>query len=208
VALKLRSQSRFLRQALQRRPDCRKPLWDGIEQIQRACAGIGRAEEGASTVQRLRGIEGAAAASYFSAFAPLFPADLAFAGRNRRPPKDPVNAALSLGYTLLHFEAVNACHAAGLDPYVGFYHEPAYHRESLAADLIEPLRASVDAWVWRLFAERDLRGESFVQEEGGCLLKKHGREVFYARYELFIRPLRCRLRRHCLLIARRLAGDR
>jgi CRISPR-associated protein Cas1 len=61
-----------------------------------------------------------------------------------------VNACLSLGYTLLHFDAVRACHETGLEPYVGFYHEPAFARESLACDFIEALRPKVDEWVWRL----------------------------------------------------------
>lgn len=200
VALKLKAQARLLRSALHVRPDCRKPLTDGIGRIDRALANI----EDAPRLERLQGIEGAAAAAYFAGFTQLFPANLEFTGRNRRPPKDPVNAALSLAYTLLHFEAVNACHAAGLDPYVGFYHEPAYYRESLAADLIEPLRPRVDRWVWRLFAERILPVDSFASEADRCLLKKNGREIFYARYESFVRPLRAILRRYGLLIARRL----
>ncbi|MGX2040870.1 CRISPR-associated endonuclease Cas1 [Methylocaldum sp. MU1018] len=203
VALKLKAQARLLRSALQVRPDCRKPLTDGIARLERALATV----DDAARLVRLQGIEGAAAAAYFAGFTPLFPASLGFTGRNRRPPKDPVNAALSLAYTLLHFEAVNACHAAGLDPCVGFYHEPAYSRESLASDLIEPLRPRVDRWVWRLFAERILRADSFATEADRCLLKKAGREIFYARYEIFVRPLRGLLRRYSLLIARRLIEE-
>ncbi|BBA37446.1 CRISPR-associated endonuclease Cas1 [Methylocaldum marinum] len=203
VALKLKAQARLLRSALPVRPDCRKPLTDGIARLERALASI----EGSQRLERLQGIEGAAAAAYFAAYTQLFPAGLGFTGRNRRPPKDPVNAALSLTYTLLHFEAVNACHAAGLDPYVGFFHEPAYYRESLAADLIEPLRPRADRWVWRLFADRALRGDSFATEADRCLLKKNGREIFYGRYECFARPLRALLRRYSLLIARRLTGE-
>ncbi len=62
------------------------------------------------------------------------------------PPKDQVNAALSLAYTLLHTDAVIACHAAGLDPLIGFYHDLSFSRESLACDLVEPLRPRVDAY--------------------------------------------------------------
>lgn len=207
VALKLRAQGRFLRQALVLRPDCRKPLHDGIEHIRRATTTLSDPSGPALSLGRLNGVEGAAAAAYFGAFNVLFPPGLNFTGRNRRPPRDPVNAALSLGYTLLHFEAVNACYANGLDPYVGFFHEPAYHRESLAADLIEPLRPHVDRWVWRLFADRELRADSFSEEDGGCLLKKNGRAVFYARYEVFIPPLRRLLRRYGLVVARRLTED-
>jgi CRISPR-associated protein Cas1 len=204
VALKLRAQCRFLQQALAIRPDCRKPLSDGIENLKKAMITVSKASVPAPGIARLNGIEGAAAAAYFSAFTPLFPPSLNFTGRNRRPPRDPVNAALSLGYTLLHFEAVNACHASGLDPYVGFYHEPAHRRESLAADLIEPLRPRIDRWVWRLFADREFRADQFAEEEGGCLLKKNGRALFYSRYEAFVPPLRRLLGRYGYLIARRL----
>lgn len=207
VTLKLRAQCRFLRRALAVRPDCRKPLADGISQLQRALATLADESGPALRIARLNGIEGAAAAGYFGALTALFPPSLDFTGRNRRPPRDPVNAALSLGYTLLHFEAVYACHANGLDPYVGFYHEPAYRRESLAADLIEPLRPEVDRWVWRLFADRRLRAEMFTQEEGGCLLKKDGRALFYAAYEVFVRPLRRLLRRYGFVIATRLTEE-
>ena len=96
-------------------------------------------------------------------------------GRNRRPPRDPVNACLSLAYTLLHFEAVRMAHAAGLDPLLGFYHRPAFGRESLACDLIEPLRPAVDEWIWQQFSPGPLRPEHFSPDKGACLLGKTGR---------------------------------
>jgi CRISPR-associated protein Cas1 len=207
VALKLRAQARFLGEALATRPDCRKPLTDAIEQIKRAQAGLADPAAAVAGIARLNGIEGAAAAAYFGALVHLFPPGLNFTGRNRRPPRDPVNAVLSLGYTLLHAEAVNACHQSGLDPYVGFYHEPAYRRESLAADLIEPLRPAVDRFAWRLFAERVLRADMFTEEDGGCLLKKNGRELFYTHYETFVRPLRRLLRRYGFVVATRLTRE-
>jgi len=142
-------------------------------------------------IERLRGIEGAGASAYFGGFTQLFAPALEFTGRNRRPPRDPVNACLSLAYTLLHFETVIACHGAGLDPFIGFYHEPAYGRESLACDLVEPLRPRVDAWTWELFRSKTLRSDHFSSEQqNGCLLDKRGRKLFYAEYERFIPPLR------------------
>jgi CRISPR/Cas system-associated endonuclease Cas1 len=95
-----------------------------------------------------------------------------------------------------------------LDPCVGFFHEPAHNRESLAADLIEPTRARVDEWVWRLFAERKLRGDAFSRQEDACLLGKAGRQTFYAEYEFFAQPLRRLLRRQALAVARRLLAER
>lgn len=204
VALKLRSQRVFLQKLVQARPDHRGVLQGSARQIGEALSGLMTADESALTPARLNGIEGAAAAAYFSAFTRVFPPSLDFTDRNRRPPRDPVNAALSLGYTLLHFEAVQACYLNGLDPYVGFYHEPAHRRESLAADLIEPLRVHIDRWVWRLFADRELRAEDFVVDNGACLLKKEGRALFYARYETVAPPLRRLLRRYGLVVVRRL----
>lgn len=209
VRLKLKSQRRLLLQAASKRADCRPVLEDAADKIGKALEGLQTMTIEAAMEPRLKGIEGAAGHAYFGGYQTLFAPALAFNGRNRRPPKDPVNAVLSLAYTLLHSEAVMACHKAGLDPYVGFFHDPAYSRESLASDLIEPLRAKVDAWVWRLFAERILRGDAFSQQENACLLGKAGRKTFYAEYEPFIRPLRKRLCRMTLAIARQLlsAGE-
>lgn len=207
VKLKLRAQRRLLLRAESMRPDCRTALLAGAEQIERSIRGLREETPEAGLEKRLCGIEGAAASAYFRAYAALFPPALAFNGRNRRPPKDPVNAVLSLGYTLLHAEAVSACHIAGLDPFVGFFHEPAHNRESLAADLIEPLRPRLDEWVWRLFAERKLRGDAFSRQEEACLLGKAGRQTFYVEYESFARPVRRLLRRQALAVARRLLAD-
>jgi CRISPR-associated protein Cas1 len=145
----------------------------------------------------LLGLEGAAAAAYFPGLASLFPPAAGFLTRNRRPPRDPVNACLSLAYTLLHFEAARAAHQAGLDPLLGFFHAPAYGRESLASDLIEPLRPRADFWVWQLFRRRDLRLEHFGHEGGACLLGKTGRRVFYQAFEAQAPSWRRWLRRAC-----------
>lgn len=187
---KVRAQRAGLGDALARRPDQRKPLFDAIQRLD----GLLPALADAATFDALRGLEGAAAAAYFAAFTCLFAPALEFTGRNRRPPRDPVNACLSLGYTLLHFEAVSACHGAGIDPLLGFFHEPSYGRESLACDLIEPLRPRLDAWVWGLFRDRLLRVEQFDRDKGACLLNKTGRQIFYACYETQARPLRRYLR--------------
>lgn len=151
----------------------------------------------------LRGLEGSAANLYFSAFAALVPASLHFKGRNRRPPRDPVNAVLSLAYTLLHAEAVLAAHAAGLDPAIGFYHQPSYGRESLASDLVEPLRPDVDRWVLRLFNKQTLRADDFTNSaQTGCLLGKAGRTRFYQEWESQAESMRHALQAQCRDILR------
>ncbi len=147
-----------------------------------------------------------AARVYYEALTALFAPALGFTGRNRRPPRDPVNACLSLVYTLLHFEAVRAAHMAGLDPLLGFYHRPAFGRESLASDLIEPLRPHADAWVWHLFRKNILRSDHFGRDGEACLLGKAGREAFYQHYEGFAGPPRRYLRRQCRLLAAHFRG--
>ena len=153
----------------------------------------------------LRGLEGAAAAAYFNAYTRLFPESLGFHRRTRRPPRDPVNACLSLAYTLLHFDAVQACHGAGLDPLIGFYHDLYHGRESLASDFLEPLRPYVDRWVRELFRTRQLEAGAFRQDGDACLLDKHGREVFYKAYETFANPRRKLLRRATRFSAKTIA---
>lgn len=200
IARKIRNQRRVLLDALAGRPDLRSNLIEGA----RALDGAIEALRAPMPLAALQGTEGAAAAAYFRAYAPLFPPALGFTHRRRRPPPDPVNACLSLGYTLLHFEAVRAVHAAGLDPLIGFLHEPAYGRESLACDLIEPLRPRLDSWVWAQVRDRALRAEHFDTDKGGCLLGKAGRAVFYGAYEEASGPWRRWLRRLSQRLARQL----
>ncbi len=203
VAAKLAAEGRLLGRALEVRPDRRKPLNDAIASLERVQARIAKAGEGLDR-NALNGLEGAGAAAYFRAYATLFPDALGFARRRRRPPPDPVNVCLSLGYTLLHHEAVREAQVVGLDPLLGFLHVPERGRESLASDLIEPLRPHVDEWVWRRFAGRELRLEHFSHERGGgCLLGKAGRRLFYDAFEPFCAGLRRLLRR----MARGLAAD-
>jgi len=234
VGAKLRAQIRLLRAALEDRPDARKPLTDALaslhgmrENFPLSPRGI---EEDSSAypdpsppanppqppfakggsgleIASIRGLEGAAARAYFQGLAALFPPALEFTGRNRRPPRDPVNACLSLGYTLLHFDAVRACHMAGLDPLLGFYHRPSFGRESLASDLIEPLRPHFDRQVWQLFRERSLRADHFSRDGNACLLGKAGRAAFYQDYEAHAAPTRRLLLRQCRILARHLKAE-
>jgi CRISPR-associated protein Cas1 len=197
---KLRAQRRALERMRAVRADCRKPLTNALDSL----ADIEASLAAAADVGAIRGCEGAAAAAHFRALAAVFPPSLGFTGRNRRPPRDPVNAALSLGYTLLHFDAVRACHVAGLDPLIGFYHRAAFGRESLACDLIEPLRPRLDEWLWDQFRNRTLREDHFATSASGCQLQKAGRARFYADYERAARPWRRWLRSRCAALARQL----
>lgn len=201
IVAKKKAQLRLLRRALDRRPDQRRSLTRAIAQLEALRDRVAD-EERPPSIASLLGIEGAGAAAYFSGLRALFPPSLQFRGRNRRPPRDPVNACLSLGYTLLHFEAVIACHAVGLDPLLGLYHEPAFGRESLAADVIEPLRPHVDEWVWTLFRDRTLTARNFRENQGAVLLGKAARQHFYAAFHPLGLGLRRLLRRQMRVAAR------
>jgi CRISPR-associated protein Cas1 len=192
VTAKLEAQCAFLTERLPHEPMHRLQLRKAIDRLQHAMAALPIG----ATPGRLRGHEGAAAAAYFSGLQPLFAPSLKFTGRNRRPPRDPVNAVLSLGYTLLHAEAVLQAHAAGLDPYVGFLHDLDYGRESLACDFVEPLRPVVDGLALRLFRERTVEAAHFSSVQGACLMGKAGRTRFYEAWEPVAEHLRKQLQGH------------
>lgn len=187
IGEKLAGHLTVLREIQSVRPAARFTLTQAITQLEDLWSGPIRCCSNKST---LLGLEGAAAACYFGALVHSVPSSLGFTGRNRRPPKDPFNVLLSLGYTLLYSEAVLAIHAAGLDPYLGFFHEVAHGRASLACDLMEPLRHEIDRLCWRLVSTQELTVRDFSQSETGCQLNKAGRTRFYQAYELAMTTLR------------------
>ncbi len=204
ILIKVRAQHRLLNEALASRADIRYPLTTATKTLSGI---IGQLREDAQdiTLASLRGYEGAAAAAYFGGYVHLFADALNFTGRKKRPPPDPVNVCLSLGYTLLHYDAVRACHIVGLDPMLGFFHDVSFGRESLACDLMEPLRPLMDRWIWQLFKNKQLRPEHFSDDVGGrCQMNKTGRQVFYGYYESQAGPARRLLRRYAYALVKRL----
>jgi CRISP-associated protein Cas1 len=152
-----------------------------------------RAEEAAS-LDQLLGIEGNAARLYFGAFAGMIKADedqpapdfrFDFDGRNRRPPRDPVNALLSLAYSLLAKDLTVACYAVGFDPYIGYYHQPRFGRPALALDLMEPFRPLIaDSAVLTAINTGMVTPRDFVRVGGSVALTPAGRKGFFRAYEL------------------------
>lgn len=189
VEAKLRAQSAFLAERRDAEMQSRYLLTLAVRRLESAIAAV--CEQ--PTTASLRGLEGAGAAAYFGGFGDLLPERLKFKSRNRHPPKDPANSVLSLGYTLLHAEAVLALYGAGLDPFVGFYHALDFGRESLACDVVEPLRVEVDRHALMLFRTEKLRPDDFSQTDGACLLGKAGRARFYAEWEPMAERLRKRM---------------
>ena len=136
----------------------------------------------------LMGIEGRAANRYFSVFSHLIlqqKADFSFTGRNRRPPKDAVNAMLSLAYTLLASDTAAALETVGLDPYVGFFHSLRPGRTSLALDVMEEMRAYLgDRFVLSLINKRQVAANDFIyQGEKGVVLTDKGRRTFLTAWQ-------------------------
>ncbi len=139
----------------------------------------------APDAEALRGHEGSGAAAYFAALPELFDAAAwGFHGRAYYPPPDPVNALLSLGYTLLLNDIVSALYRLGLDPMVGVFHALDYGRPSLALDLEEEFRpVIVDLLVLRLLRQQLLTPGDFSTQAGRCTLSDDARRFFIAQYE-------------------------
>jgi CRISPR-associated protein Cas1 len=138
-----------------------------------------------SGLDELRGVEGIAAARYFGTFAELVPPSLGFTGRNRRPPRDPMNALLSFGYVLVGNELQSLLDGMGFDPYAGFFHQIEYGRPSLALDLLEELRAPlIDRFSLGLLLRRTLTAADFASSlEKGVLLEKKALGAYFKAYE-------------------------
>lgn len=142
----------------------------------------------ASDKENVRGLEGEAASQYFSVFPHLIinqKKDFPFSGRNRRPPKDAVNAMLSLAYTLLTNDITSALETVGLDPYVGFLHILRPGRASLALDMVEELRAYMgDRFVLSLINRKQISSSDFLyQGEQGVVLTDNGRKAFLTAWQ-------------------------
>jgi CRISP-associated protein Cas1 len=146
--------------------------------------------ENVASLEELLGIEGNLAGYYFASFKhlirPKAVEDLSFDfnARNRRPPKDPVNAMLSFGYTMLAKECAIALTSAGLDPHWGFYHQPRHGRPALALDLMEEFRPLVaDSSVISAINMGVVKDGDFEFGANGCMLTASGRKAFLRTFE-------------------------
>lgn len=144
----------------------------------------------AISLDSMLGIEGAAASRYFRNFRAMFREEsdpkyvFDFSGRNRRPPKDPINAMLSLAYAMLTREWTITLSAVGLDPYRGFYHQPRFGRPALALDMMEPFRPLIaDSTVITAVNNGEVRPSDFISAAGSCNLTDSGRKRFIGVFE-------------------------
>jgi CRISPR-associated protein Cas1 len=134
----------------------------------------------ADSLESLRGYEGSIAAQYFGAFPDLIAPEVSVLmrpdGRNRRPPRDRCNALLSFGYALLLKDVMNAILVVGLDPALGFYHQPRSQAHPLALDLLElfrvplvdlPVLASINRRQWDETEDFQIAGQQVWLSEAG-----------------------------------------
>ncbi|MEO8603553.1 MAG: CRISPR-associated endonuclease Cas1 [bacterium] len=147
--------------------------------------------QSASALDELLGIEGTAARFYFEHFAGMLKAEdeagvpaFDFRTRNRRPPRDPVNALLSFAYSMLSKDLTIVCHAIGFDPFIGFYHQPRFGRPALALDLMEGFRPLVaDSAVLSAINTRMVTERDFIRVGDAVALTPGGRKGFIRAYE-------------------------
>ncbi len=138
--------------------------------------------------EELRGLEGSASRCYFSAFPYIIDQSIwHWEGRNRRPPRDGINALLSFGYTLLERDIRIAIAGAGLDARLGFFHSNNGRKDSLVYDLMEPFRQPViDRFVLRVVNLGIFTPDDFEKKDGGCKMKLEAKKRWFHRYEEYL----------------------
>jgi CRISPR-associated protein Cas1 len=143
---------------------------ESLAAAERKLVDAAEAAQGSRELAELLGREGAGAAAYFEAFREMNRSALPFEGRRKHPAPDPINALLSLSYTMAMSELRGAVEAAGLDPFLGFLHQPDWGRPSLALDLLEPFRGPLaDRLTLRLVNQRIFKEEDFARRVDGPL---------------------------------------
>lgn len=174
VQARLHNQRETLRQRLREQVELQSALIDLGELAERVADCHDRAV--------LNGLEGSATRRYFDALGKVLRPPFRFEGRNRRPPRDPVNALLSLGYTVLYSRTVGLIHSAGLHPRLGFYHQAHGSHATLASDLMEPFRHLIERSVWTVLNRRELREDDFhTDPANGCRLSPAAKRIYLAR---------------------------
>lgn len=164
-----------------RRNDSESPV-QVLEHLER----LSRDAKNASSAEKLLGIEGSAAEAYFARLNYLLKESqvFSFQNRNRRPPKDPVNAVLSYLYAILAKEMFVTLLAVGFDPYLGVYHRPRYGRPALALDMMEEFRPLIaDSTALMLFNNEELKEKDFIKTGIGISLTSQAKKKVVGGYE-------------------------
>jgi len=135
------------------------------------------------TIDSILAYEGVSASAWFSLLSKILPEYWKFTGRNRRPPKDPINAIMSLTYTLTLNELKTIIQERGLDPCIGFLHSPLAGRDSFVLDMLELLRPGADAFLIELLYDNMIQPDDFtLNQQYGCRLNKEGRGKYFVNW--------------------------
>lgn len=186
VRAKLNNQRALLMRSLRGEDEARgshepaaRGLWDLL-----------RGLDAVTSMESVLGTEGQGAALYFGEFGRFLHKPLPgekgfdFTTRNRRPPRDPVNALLSFAYAMLAKDCFHAVCTVGFDPYKGFFHQGKHGKPSLALDLMEEFRPVIaDSVVLTLINNESVTPEHFITWRDACQLTEAGRKSFFAAYE-------------------------
>jgi len=168
ISARLRHMKEVLRQ---------RKLAQAIPVLEQALRKAGAAE----SLAQLLGYEGSATREYYAKLASVLPPEFAFSGRNRRPPRDPFNVLLSLGYTQLYALVETVLHSKGLLPWQGFYHQSRGRHAVLASDLMEPFRHVVERSALRMVLRGEMVAEDFTYTPAGaCLMSDEARRKYVA----------------------------
>jgi CRISPR/Cas system-associated endonuclease Cas1 len=159
-----------------------------LPHLRETCSDLERLVKAVSrqkNIETLRGIEGSGAAGYFAALSSVFQTAWSFSERNRRPPRDPINALLSFGYTLLLGSVTTAVILVGLDPCVGFIHPEYRGRPSLPLDMMEEFRSPIiDRMVISSCNQGIFKANNFERtEDGGVLMNAAARKTLLELYD-------------------------
>jgi CRISPR-associated protein Cas1 len=141
--------------------------------------------ENAKDINSLLGIEGSFSKLYFDNFFTNAPKLWHNNKRTKRPPKDPLNALLSFGYTLYYNHITIKLIATGFEPYIGFLHTPFRDHNALSSDILEPFRADINDFFLNIIKNKTLLLEDFTKR-GGVYLRYEGRKKLYKNWQLFI----------------------
>ncbi len=164
---------------------CKRRQTQGLTTKAEEMERMGRLAVNAPSLDALMGYEGTTARLYFEALRGMFKDDWGFTGRVKRPPTDPVNVLLSLGYTFLFKDMLSAVYLVGLDPYIGFLHASRPGHATLASDLMEEFRTPVvDVVVQKVLNSRLVVREDFGPDDTGLLrLSNRGFRAFVREYQ-------------------------
>ncbi|MBU2514677.1 type I-C CRISPR-associated endonuclease Cas1c [bacterium] len=186
IASKIANSRTVIQRMLRNNPNCQ-----GVTELKIAVAELKRILQKTQSISELdvlRGKEGEAANSYFKVFQYLIiqqKESFIFSGRNRRPPRDPINALLSFIYAIMLQDCVSALEGVGLDPYVGYLHRDRPGRQSLALDLLEEFRAFLgDRLALSLINLQQIKKDDFqYSENGAVLMSDNARKALLTAYQ-------------------------